>query len=213
MEWVEAEGKTKIEALESALEKIGLPEEKVKVEVVQENKKRFGLIGSNFVKIKVHYDPKDQMISQARATLEIILQKMGLNFAVEGAERNGSLCLNVISPQSALIIGKRGQTLDALQYLMNRILSKKMGQKVNVVLDTESYRDKHANKIEGMARRIADEVRSTGRPVFLAPMDSRDRRIVHLTLQNDRDVCTISKGEGPRRKIMIALRGGQQEEE
>jgi len=206
MEWMEEEGKTKLEALEKALGKIGLPEEKVKVEVVEENKKRFGFIGSNFVKIRLHYDPKERIISDAQAIVEDILSKMDISCVVEGAERNGNLCLNITSPQSALIIGKRGQTIDALQYLLNRILSKKMGQKVKVLLDTENYRSKHASKIESLAREKADEVRSTGKAVFLAPMNSRDRRIVHLALQNDKDVKTVSKGEGARRKIKISPR-------
>ncbi len=211
MEWMEEEGKTKLEALEKALGKIGLPEEKVEVEVVEENKKRFGFIGSNFVKIRLHYDPKERIISDAQEMVEGILSKMDISCVVEGAETNGNLCLNITSPQSALIIGKRGQTIDALQYLLNRMLSKKMGQKVKVLLDTENYRNKHASKIESLARETADEVRSTGKAVFLAPMNSRDRRIVHLTLQNDKDVRTVSKGEGSRRKIKISpRRGGEQ---
>ena len=213
MEWIEEEGKTRSEALEKALSKIGLPEEKVEVEVIQENKKKFGIIGTRQVKIKVSYDPRDRVVVIAKENLEEILHKMDLTCVVEEAERNGSLCLNIISPQSALIIGKRGETIDALQYLMSRIVSKKMSQKVNVIVDTENYREKHVDKIEKLARKTADEVRSTGRAAFLAPMNSRDRRIVHLTLQDDRNVSTLSKGEGPRRKIKISPRAGGEVEE
>jgi spoIIIJ-associated protein len=213
MEWVEEEGKTKTEALEKALNRIGLPEEKIKVEVVQENKKKFGLIGSNYIRVKVHYDPLDQALIQARSIIEEMLDKMGIDFVVEGAQQNGSIFLNIISPQSALIIGKRGQTIDALQYLMNRMLSKKMGQRLSIVLDTENYRQKHAAKLEEMARQSADRVRSTGKPVFMPPMNPHDRRIVHMALQDDKDVYTDSRGEGFMRKIRISLRSFRKEDD
>ena len=213
MEWVEEEGKTKMEALEKALEKIGLPEDKVKVEVVEENKKKFGLIGSNYIKVKVHFNPSDQVFIHAKSAVEEVLDKMDISYVVETAEREGSVYLNIISPLSALIIGRRGQTIDAFQYLVNRIVSKKMGQRLNIVLDTENYRQKHESKLEKMAQQTAQQVRSTGRPVVLPPMNSHDRRIVHLTLQDDRDIYTGSKGEGYMRKIKISPRTGGKEEE
>lgn len=206
MEWVETEGKTKLEALEKALNEIGLPEEKVKIETVQENKKRFGLIGSNYVRIRVHYDTQDRIAPLAINAVGEILSKMDITYVVERADRDGTLCLNITSPQSALIIGKGGQTIDALQYLVNRMVSKKTAQKANILLDTENYREKHVSKIQQLARRMADQVRSTGKPVVLSPMSSQDRKIVHLALQDDTSVRTFSKGEGAKRKIKISPR-------
>ena len=210
MEWVEEEGKLKSEVFEKALNRIGLTEEKVKIEIIEENKRKFGILGSNYIKMRVHYDPVDQIVSMAREIVENILNKMDITSVVEKVESNVGLCFNITSPQSALIIGKHGQTIDALQYIVNRMVGKKMDRKANIVLDTENYREKHVGKIESMAKRMAEQVESTGQPVVLAPMNSHDRRIVHLALQNNKRIRTISKGEGPKRKIKIALRYGEE---
>lgn len=206
MESIEETGTTKEEAIAKVLEKIGLNQDEVQVEVLEESKRRFGLFGNNLARVKVCYDEKLCRLKEAKNILKTILDNMGLENQVVGFEKNNVLNLSIGSPQSALIIGRRGQTIDAIQYLINHMINKNAKKKFKVVLDTENYRNKRQNKIENLAHKLASQVKATGASVTVPPMNSHDRRIVHLALQDDYQVKTISKGEGQFRKVKIILR-------
>jgi spoIIIJ-associated protein len=138
--------------------------------------------------------------------LEKMLARMSIHARVEGSERHGEVYLNIQSEDSGLLIGRRGQTIDALQYLVNRMVNRDADAAVRIVLDTEHYQERREERLTRLAQRLAAQVKSTGRAAVMAPLNARDRRIIHLALQGDREVSTSSKGEGALRKVLIAPR-------
>ncbi|MDX9872830.1 MAG: RNA-binding cell elongation regulator Jag/EloR, partial [Clostridia bacterium] len=105
-----------------------------------------------------------------------------------------------------VIIGRRGETLDALQYLTNLVANRRGQERRRIILDTEGYRERREATLEKLARRLSEKVRRTGQKVFLEPMNPQERRIIHTALQNDRYVTTMSEGEEPFRKVVIMLK-------
>lgn len=203
MESIEEEGRTQEEALEKALERLHVSRSEVQVEVLEENKKLWGLLGGKVVRVRVSYDPGSRRVKQAKEVLQGILDRMDVKGIVQGSLDNGLINLKVDSPQGALLIGRHGQTIDALQYIVNRIVNKDADDKVRVVIDTEDYREKRRDKIRRLAHRLASKVKTTGQPITVAPMNSHDRRIIHLALQDDEAVTTVSQGDGLFRKVKI----------
>ena len=122
--------------------------------------------------------------------------------------KNGKLYYSVSGGNSAVLIGKRGQTLEAIQYLIDKIINKSSAKRVKVEVDVEGYREKRKANLKKMAKRLAEKVRKTGKPVSAGQMNSHDRRIVHLTLKNDNSVRTQSMGDGHIRKLVIFPKGG-----
>lgn len=207
MEWIEEQGKTLDEALEKALQRIGRAKEEVKVEILEQtNKKFFGLFGNQIVRIKVAYNNQKSRVQEAEEVLKTILQLMDIDCIVQGTEKNGTIYLNIVSNQGGLIIGRHGQTIDALQYIVDRMVNKYPRERMRIILDTENYQEKRQERVQRLARKLASQVKSTGRPAIVSPMNSHDRRIIHMTLQEDKQVRTSSRGEGLLRKIVIAPR-------
>jgi spoIIIJ-associated protein len=209
MEWIEEQGKTLDEALEKALQKIGRSREEVQVEVLEETtKKLFGLFGSQMVRIKVSYNHQKSRVQEAEEILRHILQLMQIDGVVKSAKKEGAIYLNIVSPHGGLIIGRHGQTIDALQYLMDRMVNKYPRERVRVIVDTENYQEKRAERVQRLARKLASQVKNTGRAVVVSPMNAHDRRIIHLTLQEDKEIKTTSRGDGLMRKVVISPREG-----
>jgi len=161
----------------------------------------------------------DQQQDLARVTTDVVtrlLDGMGLYAAVEVVERGGQvdpetqevtpLQVNIIGDDLGVLIGRRGETLRDLQFLTRLIVSRKVGEWPNVVVDVEGYKARRAEALESLARRMADRVRATKQPVVLEPMPAYERRIVHMTLRDDQDVYTESTGEGETRKVQILPR-------
>jgi spoIIIJ-associated protein len=143
--------------------------------------------------------------SHSRAVLEDILRHLGVQCTVEvrpGSE-DGAVTLDVRGDGGGLLIGRRGQTLDALEYLVNRIITRDEQGSARVTIDVERYRERRGEYLRTLARRLADKARQTGRGITLNPMSPRDRRIVHLTLNEDPTVSTSSHGQGYYRKVLI----------
>ena len=121
-------------------------------------------------------------------------------------DRDGSLSINMEGPNMGILIGKRGQTLDSLQYLANRVANKHQSGYVRVKLDTENYRARREETLRHLAKNIAHKVKRNRRPVVLEPMNPYERRIIHSALQNDPYVTTHSEGEEPYRKVVVTLK-------
>ena len=141
---------------------------------------------------------------RARETLELMLGHLGLVFEVEEMEPAGRHVLNVHSRESARLIGRDGQTLEDLQYLLNRILNRSDETAANVIVDVEGYRQKEKQDFLGRIRERADEVRRTGQPLVLSPMNSFDRRLVHQAFADDPEIATHSE-EGAARLKQVTL--------
>ncbi len=139
-----------------------------------------------------------------KTTLSEIIDRMGIDAYVEGHRKEGKIHLEIKGDGSGLIIGKHGQTLDALQYIMNKISGKKYREsKEKIVLDTENYRARRVEALENMALRMREKVRRSKRAVTVGPLNPQDRRVIHITLSGDEDVRTESKGEGFYKQLAI----------
>lgn len=139
--------------------------------------------------------------------LKDTLKAMGMEVEIAlDIDEDGSLSINMSGPNMGILIGKRGQTLDSLQYLANRVANKHQSGYVRVKLDTENYRARREETLKHLAKNIAHKVKRNRRPVALEPMNPYERRIIHSALQNDPYVTTHSEGEEPYRKVVVALK-------
>jgi len=146
-------------------------------------------------------------LQRARETLELMLGHLGLVFEVEEMEPAGRHVLNIRSREAGRLIGRDGQVLEDLQYLLNRILNRGEEGVANVIVDVEGYRQKEKQDFLGRIRELADQVRRTGQPLVLAPMNSFDRRLVHQAFADDPEIATQSEESTARLKqITLALR-------
>jgi spoIIIJ-associated protein len=146
----------------------------------------------------------DEAIESARLALLEILQQLGVETTVEIDRHDDVACtFRIPGSDAGIVIGRHGQTLDAIEYLLNRIVSQGRLTSTRIALDVEGYRERRQESVEQMARRAADKARHSGRPVTMAPMSARDRRTVHVTLSDERGITTRSQGEGSFRRVVV----------
>ncbi len=138
--------------------------------------------------------------------LEKIFQKLGVKVNTEISRQDDFLYLSFQGDDLGILIGRRGETLDSLQYLVNLIVGKKCGQKYRIILDVEGYRKRREQTLINLAHRLSETVKRTGHNIVLEPMNPHERRIIHTALQNDQKVRTFSEGEEPYRKVIITKR-------
>jgi spoIIIJ-associated protein len=148
--------------------------------------------------------PDEETAARARETLKEMVRGMGYEgLEVQSSCLPGEVRLEVRGEEAAELIGRRGEVLSSLQYLVNKIINRATQGRIPVIVDAEGYRDKRRSTLEEMALKMAAKAKTGGRPVSLAPLNAHDRRIVHLTLQTDEEIRTKSKGEGAMRKVVI----------
>jgi len=140
---------------------------------------------------------------EAKELLQGILSRMGLNFPVTIEETEEAITLNIKGDGSGILIGKGGQTLDAIQYILNKAVGKSGREKRMIVLDTEEYRDRRDEYLIALAAKLGGKVKKTRKPLTINHMSARDRRVIHLALKGDEALTTRSRGEGVYRKIVI----------
>ncbi len=150
---------------------------------------------------------EDQTIDACEKFVADVMQAMGMEDVkvTSCVDEEGALSINMEGPNMGILIGKRGQTLDSLQYLTNRVANKMQDGYVRVKLDTEDYRRRRKETLENLAKNIAGKVKRTRRTVVLEPMNPYERRIIHSALQSDPAVTTHSEGEEPYRKVVVTL--------
>jgi len=220
---IEKEAKSADEAIKAICEELGKERDELEFEVIEEKSRGIlGLMGNKRVRVRARLkevqEEKGQekkqdvqetgvnALTYAKTALERIIAGITDSAQVEGRVEGGTIYLNIRGDGSGLLIGRHGQTLDALQYIVGRIVGKQLGEKRMVVVDTERYRERRRESLEQISRRMAEKAKSTGRPVTLQPMNASDRRIVHLALKHDREIETRSEGEGGMRSIRIIPR-------
>lgn len=203
-QYIEVEEDTTEEALESALKELGVNREQVSVRVIHEPTKGILGLGAKLAKIRVTL--KEDISSTPEAVLHEILSHMGLDAEVESQIINGSVHLTVSSDNPGILIGKHGQTLNAVEYLLNCILNRSSLVKKKVFVDAEGYRERREQMLTDLASRAAEKVKQTHQEIVLDPMPPRDRRIIHVTLQSDEHIRTYSRGEGMMRRVAITTR-------
>ncbi|MBU4561512.1 KH domain-containing protein [bacterium] len=141
---------------------------------------------------------------KAKEILEELLKKMGIDTGVSAKEIEDYISLEITTPDSALVIGRQGKTLGALQYLVNLIVNKGKEERIKVILDTEGYRERRKARLMELAEKLAQRAKEENTEVFLEPMNPYERRIIHTTLAGDPDVETESVGEGMERQVVIS---------
>jgi spoIIIJ-associated protein len=203
---VEQTGKTIEEAVALALSELGVSIDRINYEVLEAPSRGFlGIIGTRLAKVRVTVNPPDP-IQVAEDFLEKIFCLMKLQIQIEKIATLDSTIFNIRGNDLGILIGKHGQTLDALQYLTNLAANRDAESKVRIVLDVEDYRQRRTDTLTRLATRMADNVKRRGEKVVLEPMSSNERKIIHMALQNDQRIVTYSEGEEPYRKIVIALK-------
>ena len=205
---VEKTAKTMEEALASALEELGVSEDRVTVEILEEpSKGLFGFIGGKPARILVNVRPLDAL-TVGKQFLSDLFQSMHIAVELEVAvpEEEGPVAVNLRGEDLGILIGIHGQTLDALQYLTNLAANRDAEEKIKFVIDVEEYRRRRAETLTRLAQRLASKVKRMGEPVVLEPMTPHERKIIHMALQDDRRISTYSEGEEPNRKVVIALK-------
>ena len=202
---VEKKGKTVDEAVGLALNELGVARESVEIEVLEEPTKGiFGLIGVRPARVKVIY--KEGNTQKAIGLLKNIFECMNLGVNIQTREKEQELCMDLEGKDLGILIGRRGETLDALQYLVNLSVNKNRDQKKKIIIDIEGYRNRREETLQKLALKLADKAQQRGRNVVLEPMNSQERRIIHTALQGREDIYTFSEGEDPYRKIIISPR-------
>ncbi len=199
--YIETEGETVEEAIENALGELEATREQVTIDIISEPTK--GILNFGAKPAQVRATLKQDVSAAPETILKEILSRMGIDAKIEADYVEGSTHLNILTDTPALLIGKHGQTLDAIERILNCIVNKVSLAKKRVFVDTEGYRERREERLIEMANQVAEKVRYTGRDVVLAPMSPRDRRIIHVALKEDEIVSTYSQGEGDMRRVVI----------
>ncbi len=205
MEFRDFEGKTTEEAIQHACEHFQQPPENLEIEIISVGSPGLFGLGSRKARIRaaVREGAGPDVANQARELLQRLLDLMGETAEVSATLEDDKVALTIDSADAGLLIGKQGQTLEALQYLMSKILAKQAKKKLRVVIDIESYRARHQQALTQLALKSGDKAKRTGKPITLTPMNPHDRRIIHLALQGDSDLKTMSRGEGLYKKVVV----------
>ncbi|NLH96591.1 MAG: protein jag [Clostridiaceae bacterium] len=201
---IETAGKTVDEAISAALEELGADIDEVEVTVLEEGSRGLFGIGGRQARVQVRLKPDPA--GAGLRFLEDVFGQMAVDVDVETLEDENSVMYRISGKDSGIVIGRRGETLDALQYLTSLVVNKHSNRYVRVTMDVENYREKREETLVRLARRLADKVVRFRRSISLEPMNPYERRIIHSALQNNEFVETYSVGEDPNRKVVIALK-------
>ncbi len=220
MKSVETEGKTTEEAIHKACEELGASRQELEIEVLSNGSSGFLGMGAKNARIRATVKeksvppisevrpfravPDPQAAETAKKILLDILRLLEVEATVDLKEESERILLNIKGDGSGLLIGRKGQTLDALEYLINKIVHKDAEDKKRIVVDTENYRLRREDSLVQLAQRLAEKAKRLGRPVTISPMSAHDRRIIHLALQDDKTLRTWSTGSGLYRKVIIS---------
>ena len=208
-EFVEISAKTVNEAITEACRKLSVTSDRLDYQVIEEGSSGFLGIGSRPAVIRAAAKIEEVSAeAAAKNFLNDVFTAMNMDVVVDVNynEEEKSMDINLSGEEMGVLIGKRGQTLDSLQYLVSLVVNKEMEEYIRVKVDTENYRQRRKETLETLAKNIAYKVKRTKRSVSLEPMNPYERRIIHAALQNDRYVVTRSDGEEPFRHVIISLK-------
>ncbi|WP_079477488.1 RNA-binding cell elongation regulator Jag/EloR [Halobacillus salinus] len=201
MKQITATGTTMDEAIESALKQLQTSKDQVDVHVIDEGKKGFLGFGSKpaIVQVSIRKNP----VQDAESFIQDVAAQMGAPVTIKTDVKDRDITMDLESDKVAMLIGKRGQTLNSLQYLAQLVINRESNQFYTVMIDAEGYRGRRRETLESLAERLADKAIRTGKDVRIEPMPSYERKIIHSVLQNNREVETYSDGKEPRRFVVI----------
>jgi spoIIIJ-associated protein len=213
MESFEFEGKTTEEAVENACRKLDVPRDDISIEVIEPGSPGiFGLVGGKKAKVRVSIAREEppaqtgdhEILKIAQSTLEDILSLIPVEGAkVEAEVADGTVKLFIEGDKSGLLIGRKGRTLDALQFIVTKIVSKNLDRKVHLIIDSENYRRRRKDYLIQMAIDMGEKARKSKKPMTTGLLNPHDRRIVHIALKDQQQLTTTSRGEGMLKKVVI----------
>ncbi len=224
MKAAEGAGRTVEEAIRDALRVLGVKRDEVDLLVLDEGSRGVLGLGSREARVRLTLlsaegeadefetgtsaaDAADgDPIATARSVTSSLLGAMGFRGAVDGRDDGGVVLVSITGSELAPLIGRHGQTLEALELLVNLMVARRVGHRVPVVVDAERYRERRREALQALAQRTADRVRRSGTPAALEAMSASERRMIHTALAEDPDVTTQSEGEGPDRHIVVLPR-------
>lgn len=206
MEFQRFSAKTVSDAVTAACQQFLVTSDKLEYEVLEEGST--GFLGFNAKPAVIQARVKLTVEDKAVGFLNEVFAAMNLNVVIEAVynELDRQLDINLNGDEMGILIGKRGQTLDSLQYLVSLVVNKEAEEYIRVKVDTENYRKRRRETLENLAKNIAYKVKRSRRPVALEPMNPYERRIIHSALQNDKYVMTHSEGEEPYRHVVVTLK-------
>ena len=206
MEYIEISAKTVDDAITEALVRLGTTSDKIEMEVIDKGSAGFLGLARRDAVIKVR--KKYSVEGSIQEFLEQVFAAMNLKveIIITQDEESNTYNVELKGDDMGILIGKRGQTLDSLQYLTNLAVNKQSEEYIKVKIDTEDYRKRRKETLENLAKNIAYKVKRTKRPVSLEPMNPFERRVIHSALQNDKFVTTHSEGEEPYRHVVVTLK-------
>ena len=208
MKSVEIKAKTVDEAVAQALSELNTTKENVEIEIIEESKGLFGLLGSKEVKVRVTL-LKEEEGAAAKEFLSNIFEKLGMDIELveEYKEDEKKLDIELKGDNLGLLIGRRGETLDAIQYLTNIFVNKSTEDYIKVTIDAENYRERREDALVTLAKRTAQKATKYKKNMIIEPKNPYERRIIHEALQDFPGVTTYSIGEEPNRKVVVAYKG------
>jgi spoIIIJ-associated protein len=205
MSTMEIEAKSVEEAIEMACQRLNLAADQLEIKIVSHGSSGIFGLGTRMAKIQVSTkEPGDEtLLDDAKEILENILAHIQIPATVNATWAEDQIKLEISSNGSGLLIGKRGQTLHSLQYIVNKMYNRRASKRALIVVDTENYRERRRRALTEVALNLGTRAKKSGRPASSSPMSAYDRRIIHLALKNDRQVRTKSKGDGVLRKVVV----------
>lgn len=206
MDFIEVSAKTVDEALTEASVQLGIPSSEIEYEVIEKGSTGFFGLGSKNAVIKVIKKASVEEIVKEFLTSVFDAMEMTVEIKIKVNEENRFIEVDLKGEDMGVLIGKRGQTLDSLQYLTNLAVNKHLETYYKVKVDTEDYRKRRKETLENLAKNIAYKVKRTKHSVALEPMNPFERRAIHSALQNDKFVTTHSEGEEPYRHVVVTLK-------
>lgn len=204
-EYIEKTGRNVEEAVSKALDELGVDMDDVETEVLEEgNRGILGILGSRSARVKVWLKSGKKL--EAESFLRELFSKMGIDAHMKVIENDEKILIDIEGRDSGIIIGHRGETLDAIQYLTSLVANRSTGEFKRIVIDVENYRDKRKRTLVGLAKRLADKAVDEKKNITLEPMNPYERRIIHSTLQFEKNIRTYSIGDEPNRKVVISFK-------
>ena len=202
---VETTGKNIDEAIEKALKELQITRENATIEILEEGNKGFlGFIGSKDAKVRVAKNVNP--VELAKEFLNLVTREMKVDVFYEVENREDLIYINIKGKDVGILIGRRGETLESLQYLTSLAVQKKIEDRIRIILDIDGYRDKREQTLTRLANSLYEKAKKTSKTIILEPMNPHERRIIHTALQDKNDIQTYSEGEEPYRKVVISLK-------
>ncbi len=206
MKIAEKTGKTVEDAITAGIMELAVDRDRVKIEVIEEPTKKglFGLFGTSLARVRVSYEDNPGLL--AADFINNVCQAISVKADTKVSKDGEHWHINITGPELGILIGRRGDTLDALQYLTNLAVAKQLSERVRIIVDVEGYRLRREETLVRLAKRLSEKVKRTGTRIVLEPMNPHERRIIHTSLQDEARITTFSEGDDKNRRVVISLK-------